>query len=544
MKEPIKGINRRDFINTGAFVAAAGAVIGSRTAANADPTKPAKVSLLPNQEGPFDLVIEGGRVIDPETGLDAVRNVGIKGGQIASISEDALKGKKALDAKGMIVSPGFIDLHAHGQQLPAAWVQAFDGVTTQLELESGILPVGKAYDLIAKEGRPINYGIGASWTYARIQTLSPGFEAPDGTLGWFQKAFSLDTWQNAILTEEQMETVLKLIQQGLDEGALGVSVNAGYAPGMGRKEYYELAKLAAKNGVATFTHDRYMSTLEPLSSFEALGEQIGLAAITGAHMHICHINSVAGRDLKAATDLTKEAEAKGIPISVESYPYGALSTAVGAEFFRGEKWLARFGADDYGAMESRGQPLSKEKIEELQSSSPGEVVVFHFLQEDKSKEDMEILDLAVLYPGGAIASDAMPWMDAKGNILNGNIWPLPDNAFAHPRSTGCFSRFISKWVRERKVISILEAVRKTSLIPAQLMETAAPAFKKKGRLQVGCDADVLVFDLNTIDDKATFVNPRLLSTGQKHVIVNGVPIIEDGERKGDQRPGRAMRRKV
>lgn len=535
-QEDNKGsMDRRQFL----AVASAGLVMPAAAKASSDTLR-----LLENEAGPYDVVILGGRVVDPESGLDAIRNVGLKGGRIAAISENPLEGTTVLQAEGNVVAPGFIDIHAHGQQLPAAWVQAFDGVTTALELESGLLPVGLAYDKIAQEGRPINYGLGAAWTFARVMTLAPEAGDPDGTLGWFQKAFALSSWQNAVPTPEQLEEIIAIVEGGLNEGAIGVSINAGYAPGMGRKEYYELARLAAKHNVATYTHDRYMSTLEPRSSFEALGEQIGLAAITGAHMHVCHINSVAGRDLEAATRLVKEAQDRGIRVTVESYTYGALSTAIGADFLRGDDWLERFGGDDYSAVELRGKPLSKEKIEEIQASQPGEVIIFHFLEEDENPDDMKLLDHAVLYPGGAIASDAMPWFDAQGGFIEGDVWPLPDDAFAHPRTAGCFSRFFSKWVRERKAISLLEAVRKTCLIPAQILEEAVPQMKKKGRLQVGCDADVAVFDLNTIQDNATFVAPAQLSTGQRHVIVAGTPIIEDGVRQGDRRPGKAVRRNV
>ena len=532
---PSTNNSRRDFLKlTSVGLAAIAMKVAPASAAE----------LLPNEKGPYDLVITGGRVIDPETGLDAIRNVGIKGGRIAAISAAALQGKKTLKADGMVVAPGFIDMHAHGQQLPAAWMQIYDGVTTALELESGLFPVGMAYDKIEKEGRPNNYGLGCSWAFARVQALLPDFKKPDGTLGWFQGAFAVSGWQNAIPSKEQLAQIIDLVDVGMKEGAIAISINAGYAPGMGRKEYYELAKLALKHGVATHTHDRYASVLEPQSAFEALVEQIGLGAITGAHMHICHINSVASRDLEAATALVKEAEAKGIRVTAEAYPYGAFSTAIGAEFMRGPDWLERLGGADYGAVELNGKPLTKEKIEELQKSSPGEAIVFHYLDDENSEEDRRLLDLAVLYPGGAIASDGMPWITADGKIVEGDVWPLPKDAFAHPRSSGCFSRFIGRWVRERKAIGISDALAKTSLIPTRILEQAVPEMKKKGRIQFGCDADVLVFDLNTIIDKGTFVEPGQTSVGQRHVVVNGVPVIEDGKRLGDARPGRAVRRKV
>jgi N-acyl-D-glutamate deacylase len=188
-----------------------------------------QMQMRPNEDGPYDLVLIGGRVVDPETGLDAVRNVGIKGDRVAAISEAPLEGAEALDAAGMIVGPGFIDLHAHGQQLPAAWVQAFDGVTTALELESGLLPISRYYDLTAAEGRPINYGASVAWTYARIAEKE-GIE-PDGTLEWFQQAFSFSNWQNTLATPEELERILDRVEAGLRDGGIGIGVNAGYAPG-------------------------------------------------------------------------------------------------------------------------------------------------------------------------------------------------------------------------------------------------------------------------------------------------------------------------
>jgi len=497
-----------------------------------------------NESGPYDVVISGGRVIDPETGLDAVRHVGIKSGRIAAVSETPLKGTKVLKADGQVGAPGFIDLHAHGQEWNAQWIRAFDGVTTALELESGLLPIGKYYDHIAKDGRPINYGAGSSATYARIAVMQKEMPPPDGTIVWFQVAFSYGGWQNSVASAEQIAAMTDLVETGLKEGGLGISINGGYAPGYGRKEYYALAKLAAKHNVSTFTHDRYMSVAEPNSAFEAIEEQIALAAVTGANMHVCHLNSVAGRDIKDCADLLKAAQAKGLPLTVEAYPYGAFATMIGADFLRGPHWKETFGVKDASAMEYNGKPLTQAEIDERQKNSPGDPVVLHFLGDEDDPAMIEKLDQSVLYPGAAIASDAMPWTGADGKIVDEKTWPLPKGAFAHPRSAGCYSRFVARWVRERKKISLLEAMRKTSLIPAQILEPAVPQMKSKGRLQVGADADVVVFDLNTITDRATFTDPANLSVGFRHVVVNGTPIIEEGKRLGDARPGKPVRRAV
>ena len=523
------------------LLAMAPAAAGASLAAQALPASAQAATKRPNESGPYDLVIRGGRVVDPQTGLDALRHVGIKGGRIAAISERTLSGKQVLKADGLVVAPGFIDLHAHGQQLPAAWVQAFDGVTTALELESGVLPIGRYYDLMAKEGRPINYGSSAAWTYARIAEKEK--IEPDGTIMWFADAFALKNWQNTLATPAELERILARVEAGLKEGGLGIGINAGYAPGYGRKEYYELARLAKKYEVPTYTHVRYLSVVEPVSSFEALQELVALAATTGAHMHVCHLNSIAARDAVDCARLLREAQSNGLPISVEAYPYGAASTTVGAELFRSPDWLQRWGVDSASAMELNGQPLTQAKIDELQKAAPGTAVVMHFMRPDDNAADQKLLDLSVLYPGAAIASDAMPW--AIGNkLVEGDGWPLPQEAFAHPRSTGCYARFIGRYVRERKAITLPEALRKTSLIPAQILEKSTPQMRKKGRLQVGVDADIVIFDLNTIKDNATFLAPARLSSGFVHVLVNGTPIIRDSQRIGDARPGQPIRRPV
>ncbi|TFI21352.1 D-glutamate deacylase [Streptomyces sp. 4R-3d] len=500
----------------------------------------------PNEPGPYDIVLAGGRVVDPERETDDILNVGITGDRITAISAEPLEGARVIDAAGLVVAPGFIDLHAHGQQLPAAWMQAFDGVTTALELESGLLPIADFYDKVAAEGRPINYGASAAWTYARIAEKEKDMAPPKAELTWFQRAFARDGWQNSLADEEEVKSIIAGVEEGLEQGGLGIGINGGYAPGYGRKEYHALAQLAAKHGVPTFTHIRYLSVQEPDSGFEGLGELISLAAATGAHMHICHLNSVAGRDIKACVELVTEAQQRGLPITVEAYPYGACSSTVGAEVFR-DDWLARWGVDDASAMELNGQPLTQQRIDELQKEDPGAVIVMHFLHPDDNDADAEMLDLSVLHPGAAIASDAMPWARNDGTIIEGDVWPLPDDAFAHPRSAGCYARFLARWARggperQKPKLSLVEAIRKTSLIPAQILETSVPQMRNKGRIQVGADADIVVFDLATVQDEATFTEPAQHSTGFQHVIVNGTPIIQDGKEILEARPGHPIRR--
>lgn len=273
-----------------------------------------------------DIVILNGRVIDPETKLDAVRNVAIEGDKIVAISEFPLDGKLVIDATGHIVAPGFIDLHAHGQNIGDYRMQVMQGVTTALELESGILPIGEWYASQGEKKLPINYGAAAAWTFGRIAAFSDS--NPVATIAYFQEAQPREDWKLDIADADQTERILGLVEGGLKEGALGIGINAGYAPGYGQKEYFALTKLAGKYGVATYTHVRYASNLEPQSSFQAVQELIANAALTGTRMHICHINSTSLSDIHAILELVNDAKDKGINITIGAYPYGAANTVV------------------------------------------------------------------------------------------------------------------------------------------------------------------------------------------------------------------------
>ncbi len=488
----------------------------------------------------FDLVLANGRVIDPETGLDGVRSIGIREGRIAAISQTPLRGRATLDATGLVVAPGFIDLHAHGQDLPAARMQAFDGVTTALELEAGTLPVAAAYEAVAREGRPINYGFAASWLFARIAERE-GME-PDGAITFFQDAQRLKGWQHSIASPDETARILARVERGLNEGGLGIGVLAGYAPGHGRKEAFGVAQLAAKYSVPTFTHARYMSVIEPQSSFEAMAEIVSLAASTGAAMHINHLNSIAIRDIPRIAELLKGAQARGLRVTTEAYPYGAGSTVVGAELFRGN-WRERMGGATAGDIERAGVPFNDATLAEAQAKTPGEWIVAHFMRPERSAADQEFLDQSVLMPGGAIASDAMPWT-SKGQRITGEVWPLPADAFAHPRSAGTFARFLRDYVRERRKVTLRAGLERMTLIPARILEGSVPQMKKKGRVQVGADADLVAFDLATVSDRGTFTQPAQTALGMRHVIVNGTSVIRDGELVRDAKPGRPIRRAV
>ncbi|WP_282121147.1 amidohydrolase family protein [Ruegeria atlantica] len=489
-----------------------------------------------------DVVILNGRVIDPETGLDAVRNVAIENGKITAISEFALTGETVIDASGHVVSAGFIDLHAHGQNIGDYRMQAMQGVTTALELESGVLPIKDWYATQEEKGLPINFGASAAWTFGRIATFTN--TDPLATPGYFQDAQGRDDWKLDIASAEQTDRILALVEEGLREGALGIGINAGYAPGYGQKEYYALAKLAGEYGAATFTHVRYASNLEPQSSFEAVKELIANAALTGTHMHICHINSTSLSDIHATLELVDDAKAKGINISVGAYPYGAANTVVGAAMFSGENWRERMSstAENFQLGADR---MTEEELADYQANKPGTFITWHFLDEE-NPTDLALLDASITHPEILIESDSVFWsyFDENGGISNyeGDAWPLPDNVFSHPRSSGTFAKILREYVRERGLMSLEEAIRKMSLMPAQTLEDFVPQMRNKGRIQIGMDADIVVFDPATITDNATFENANQPATGVQTVIVNGGVVVRDGELVLDAPHGRPIRR--
>jgi len=492
----------------------------------------------------YDVVILNGRVMDPETKFDAVRNVGIKDGRIATVTKDRIAGKKSVDATGHVVAPGFIDLHAHGQNIGDYRMQAMQGVTTMLELESGVLPIGEWYDAQAKKNLPINYGSAAAWTYGRIATFTG--TPPEATAKYFQDVQGRSDWKMDIATPEQQAQILKYVEQGLDEGGLGIGINAGYAPGYGRKEYFALAKLAAKRDVATFTHFRYASNVEPQSSFEAIQELIANAAITGAHMHICHINSSSLKDIDATLELVNGAFKRNINITVGAYPWGAASTVIGAAMFSGEGWQERMGstASNFQLGTKR---MTEEQVEDYQKNKPGTFIVWHFLDES-DPEDLKLLDKSVLHPKILIESDEMFWMfmDKHDEVQNyeGDAWPLPEGAFSHPRSNGTFAKVLRSYVRERKLMSMQEALRKMTLMPAQTLENFVPQMKKKGRLQEGMDADIVVFNPETIRDVGTYEKPNQPAVGVQSLLVNGTLVVADSKLVLGAAPGQPIRRLV
>ncbi len=232
----------------------------------------------------FDLVLEGGRVMDPETGLDAIRNVGVRDGKIVSISPQALKGRRVLHASGMVVAPGFIDLHQHSQDLDSQRVKALDGVTTALEMEIGVPDV--AVFLKAKEGHSlIHYGTAASHVAARAQAFGEPLPAEVITThaGIPEILPKSGPATDQAATPEQIAEILRRLRSELDAGGLAIGMGIQYTPGATRLEVIDMFRLAAERRVPVYTHIRSAGRVEPGSSIEAVSEVIGARRSPALH---------------------------------------------------------------------------------------------------------------------------------------------------------------------------------------------------------------------------------------------------------------------
>ncbi|MFV0473338.1 MAG: amidohydrolase family protein, partial [Pikeienuella sp.] len=271
---------------------------------------------------------------------------------------------------------------------------------------------------------------------------------------------------------------------------------------------------------------------------------IGLAGATGAHMHICHLNSTSLLDIERVTEVITKAQSMGLPVTTEAYPYGAGSTVVSAGFLADPEFRRRTGSD-YNAIElvkNHRRFNAREDLVAASREAPSDLIVWHFLDVEANAGHQKLLDMSVLMPGGSIASDAMPWIMPDGAIYTGLEWPLPKEALAHPRSSGTFTRFLREYVRERETMPLREGLARCTLYPARVIEGCAPQIARKARLREGFDADIAIFDLDRLTDKATFEEMNQPSEGIAHLLVGGRSVISGGALDTTASPGRPIRR--
>ncbi len=466
----------------------------------------------------YDIVISGGRVIDPETGLDGIRNIGINGDQIVEISKQKLKGKNNINANGLVVSPGFIDLHAHGQSNKSHEYQVHDGVTTALELEGGIYGVGRWLNS-KKDKSLINFGASTSHYILRdigikkYNDMLPKYISLIEQFGF--SSSEVDKFYNenlasanyVSLNKEQIEKMNKAIIGELKAGGLGIGLLVGYLPGATQEEIFHLFKVATKNKAPIFVHVRFPGIV-------GIQEVIADAAITGTPLHIVHINSMALGEIELAIDMVEAAQGMNLDITTEMYPYTAASTSLESALFD-DGWQDRLNIS-YSDLQwqDTGERLTEESFKKYREK--GGIVIIHVMKE-------EWIAKGIGRASTMIASDGMPYS------------PL-----AHPRSAGTFSRLLGRYVREKEALSLFEAINKITLMPAKRLEDIAPAMTRKGRIQLGADADITIFDPSIVKDTATFEGGLSFSEGISYVLVNGKMVVNEGKTVKDIFPGKAV----
>ena len=502
-------------------------------------------TLLPAQT--YDLVIANGRVMDPETGFDKVANVGITDGMIVKISGDKLSGKKTVDAKGHVVAPGFIDGHVHYIDSPfGVKLGLRDGMTTPLDLEVGLFDTDEWYAF--KEGKSqANYGATASLMGARQGAFDPKFVSKNGAVTHdFFSGVDLGTdYIKRIATPEEIEKILGTLEKNLKQGALGVGTTIGYmSDAVTSDELIGLRKLVAKHGRFTHDHIRFMSQAPPTSGMLGTQEVVDPAIVYGGGCILAHYNSTGGNQMPLIASYIDRVRAEGYPIILEVYPYnfGAAGNGVQADYLRPKNFQRNFGRS-YGDIVDQltGKPLDKETYERLVKEDPTHPVYLYNAPE-------ELVIEGVAKPDVLIGSDAFPYFEREGG-KQATDWDLPFNkAVGHPRGAGTRAKVL-RWHREGKLgdLTLMQALSKMSYLWADYLgKNGVEPMKKKGRLQEGCDADIVVFDPKTVTDNSDMPLDKncLPSTGIPYVVVSGVVVVEDSKVLKDVFPGKPVRSQI
>jgi hypothetical protein len=479
----------------------------------------------------YDLVINNGRVMDPETKFDQVANVGVKDGKIAAITKDMITGKETIDAKGLVVAPGFIDGHQHCIEPYQYRLMLRDGRTTLLDTEIGAHgpKLGEWYK--RREGKaPVNFGVAVAHEFARAEVLD-GFKdwkhlyTPDAA----QTRLTKEGWSKTRPNLEQGNQILALIDQGLQQGGLGIGSTVGYMrAGVSAREIFELQKLGGRYGRFIAMHFRYTPG-DDTTEVNGIQEMLANAAALGTPAIASHFNNPG---YNMVHELMVRMRERGYNVWGEIYPYAAGSTALNAVFLEPEVWVKTLGNKYEETLQdvATGEFYTQKSREEMLKKEPTRLVLVY-----KSPESA-IVDWLKM-PGVAIGSDGMP-MIPDDNLT----WdtPFEDLPNTHPRTSGSFATVL-RLARENN-IPLMQAVSMTSYNYAKpLGEMGLKSMQVRGRMQEGMVADITMFDPETVRDNATYAKGTLPSTGIINVIVNGTLVMKDQEPLKGVNPGQPIR---
>lgn len=473
----------------------------------------------------FDMVILNGRVMDPETMLDAVLNVGINDGTIEIITSDEIAGTETIDATGHVVAPGFIDFHFHALDGLSLKLAALDGVTTGMDLEIGAINVDEWY--AGKEGSwPLNYGTGVSQEGARLQVHDPEVEIE----GWYDAPLILGGlraeacadgfcgWQDGRSDLDQLNQVLTIIDEELRAGALNISSTVGYmANGLTSYEMFKTQEVGAKYGRYLGAHVRFHGS--PVTPEAQLGfdEILANAMALDAPVSLLHNNDYGWWENE---EKAQAARAQGYNVWTEYYPYDAASTSISSDFFQPEVY-ATFGVPYEDSMYDpiADKFLTQEEYEATRDSDPSRLVVVF------SPSRKKWLPYWLRMPHMIVASDSIY------SGLGLDSWDLdPTEYQGHPRTAGTHGTVL-RLGREQGV-PLMFALAQMSYWPAKhLGDTGLKDMQVRGRLQEGMVADITIFDPTSVSDNSTYKagEQGLPTTGIPYVIVNGQLVVNKGQ---------------
>jgi len=483
----------------------------------------------------YDLVILNGRVMDPASGLDAVRNVGIKDGKVVVVTNTEIKAEKSIDASGLVVAPGFIDIHVHGQDPYAIKLMLRDGVTSALEIEAGAWPVTDYYD--ERQGKwQANYGVSVGHVWARLEAMD-GVH-PHG-LGLYSGAINATVkdgskWSTQRSDSEQLKDIMKKVERGLRDGGVGVSFPIGYYTAVGSPEVKEVASLANRYESFITTHVRYLAQIPP-SGYLGVQELLSVAIANEVPLVVHHVPSNCLALTAECLDLIERSQEAGHKVAGEFYPYTKGSSIIGADYL-GPGFQERTGMDykDITYVKT-GETMTEELLAKYRKEDPGGLMIMNHIKE---KDMLE----AFKREGVFVGSDGVPFTTDEG-IPD---WDAPYGVGkGHPRGAGTHAKVL-RLVREQNVIPLMEAISKMTYLQAAFLEDMVPDMKVRGRLQPGAVADITIFDPATVTDNATFDEGKnsLPSTGIPYVIVNGTVVVKDSKVLKDVYPGQPIRNAV